>query len=351
MTYNDADISHLELLRSDLITRAIEVIEAGAVQFCFVVDDEKKLVGTITDGDIRRGLLRGESLDAPVERIMSRDFHSLSSSASEQEALALMLRKSLHQIPGLDERGCVVRLFLLEELIKQEKRANFVVIMAGGEGKRLRPLTQDCPKPMLHVGDRPLLQIILEQCIDAGFQHFYFSVNYLKDQIISHFGDGARWGVCIEYLEENQPLGTGGALSLLPQKPLEPFLVLNGDILTRVDYGRLLRFHAEHQAAATLCVREHTTQVPYGVVHMEDLHVRALEEKPLFSHYVNAGIYLLDPVLLDFASHERFIDMPQMLDKAMQDGRHVAAFPIHEYWLDVGHHDTLQLANRDWGSL
>jgi dTDP-glucose pyrophosphorylase len=342
------DIQSLQLTTSASLSEAIRIIDAGHVQIALVIDDSGRLIGTITDGDIRRVLLREESLDTSVEKIMFRQFRALPISATEEEALELMRRETLHQIPALDEQGRVVRLFLLEDLIKPKKRANPVVIMAGGEGKRLRPLTQNCPKPMLRVGGKPLLEIILEQCIDAGFQHFYLSVNYLKKQIQDHFGDGARWHVRIDYLEETQPLGTGGALSLLPQKPSEPFFVLNSDVLTRVDYGRLLRFHYEHQAAATMCVRKHTTQIPYGVVRMDDLHVLTLEEKPVLSHYVNAGIYLLDPALLDLVPRDRFFDMPQLLEKAIQHQHRVSAFPIHEYWLDVGHPETLERAHGEW---
>lgn len=340
---------------SDYLVRAeaslrevITIIDRGSAQIALVTDAEMKLLGVITDGDIRRAMLRNESLLSLAENIMSRDFRALPNSATEGEALAFMRHETLHQIPVLDEQGRVVRLFLLEELIKPKKLGNPVVIMAGGEGKRLRPLTQDCPKPMLRVGGKPMLEIILEHCIDAGFQHFYLSVNYLKSQIKDYFGDGTRWHVRIDYLEETRPLGTGGALSLLPQKLSDPLLVLNGDVLTRIDYGRLLRFHDEHQAAATLCVREHTTQIPYGVVRIDDLHVLTLEEKPVLSHYINAGIYLLDPALLDLVPHDKFFDMPQLLENAMQHEYRVSAFPIHEYWLDVGHPETLERAHGEW---
>lgn len=349
MSQSNIDIQLVQLTTSADVSEAISVIEIGHIQIALVIDDDRRLIGTITDGDVRRALLRGESLDTPVEKIMFRNFRVLSANATEEEALALMRRETLHQIPALDEQGRVVRLFLLEELIKPKKRPNPVIIIAGGEGKRLRPLTQDCPKPMLRVGGKPLLEIILERCIDAGFQHFYLSVNYLKEQIKDHFDDGAGWNVRIDYLEETQPLGTGGALSLLPQKPTEPLLVLNGDVLSRVDYGRLLRFHDEHQAAVTMCVREHTTQIPYGVVRMDDLHVLTLEEKPVLSHYVNAGIYLLEPVLLDLVPQDCFFDMPTLLEKAMEHQHRVRAFPIHEYWLDVGHPETLERAHGEWG--
>ena len=337
------------LVRPDASLReVIEIIDRGAAQIALVADAENKLLGVITDGDIRRAMLRNESLLSLAENIMFRDFRALPRDATEDQALAFMRRETLHQIPALDEQGRVIRLFLMEELIKPKRRENTVVIMAGGEGKRLRPLTESCPKPMLRVGGKPLLEIILEQCVEAGFQHFYLSVNYLKKQIQDYFGDGARWDVRIEYLEETQPLGTGGALSLLQQKPKGPMLVLNGDVLTRVDYGRLLRFHDEQQAAATLCVREYATQIPYGVVRMDDLHVLTLEEKPVISNYVNAGIYLLDPALLDLVPQNQFFDMPTLLEKAMQHQHRVSAFPIHEYWLDVGHPETLERAHVDW---
>ncbi len=326
----------------------VEVIDRGAAQITLVIDAERRLLGTVTDGDIRRALLRGMQLNTPVDRIMHRDFRVLPASATEKEALALMRRETLHQIPALDEQGRVVRLFLLEELIKPKARGNPVVIMAGGKGQRLRPLTENCPKPMLRVGGKPLLEIILEQCIEAGFQDFYLAVNYLKEQIQDHFGDGKRWQARIHYLEEDQPLGTAGALSLIPRRPSEPLLVLNGDVLTRVDYSRLLRFHAEHAAAATLCVREHTTQIPYGVVHLDDLRVLTLEEKPVLSHYVNAGIYLLDPGLLDLVPNDSIFDMPQLLELAVQQQHRVMAFLIHEYWLDVGLPETLERAHWEW---
>ena len=329
------------------IREVVALIDRGAAQIALVTESDR-LIGMVTDGDVRRGLLRGESLDAPLATIMRRDFRSLPANATAADALALMQRETLHQVPALDEAGRAVRLFLLEDLIKPQRLPNSVVIMAGGEGKRLRPLTHDCPKPMLRVAGKPLLEIILKQCLDAGFEDFYFSVNYLKEQIQSHFQDGSAWGARIQYLEEDKPLGTAGALSLLPQRPDHPFLVLNGDVLTRVDYTHLLRFHADHQSTATLCVREHSTQIPYGVVRMDDVKVVALEEKPVLTHYVNAGIYLLNPDVLDLVPTDAFFDMPQLLETVAQQGRPVSAFPIHEYWLDIGHPETLERAHGEW---
>ncbi len=329
------------------IREVVALIDRGAAQIALVTESHR-LIGIVTDGDVRRGLLRGESLDAPLATIMRRNFRSLPADSTPAEALTLMQRETLHQVPALDEAGRAVHLFLLEDLIKPKKLPNSVVIMAGGEGKRLQPLTRDRPKPMLRVAGKPLLEIILKQCLDAGFEDFYISVNYLKEQIQSHFQDGSAWGARIQYLEEEKPLGTAGALSLLLQRPEHPFLVLNGDILSRVDYTHLLRFHADNQSTATLCVREHSTQIPYGVVRMDDMKVVALEEKPVLTHYVNAGIYLLNPEVLDLVPRDAFLDMPQLLETTAQHGKSVCAFPIHEYWLDIGLPETLERAHGEW---
>lgn len=329
------------------IRAVITSIELSSVKIALVTESER-VVGTVTDGDVRRGLLRGVSLDSPVKNIMCRDFRYLPANTTAEEALRIMNQEALHQIPVLDEAGRLVHLFLLEGILKPRKLLNSVVIMAGGEGKRLRPLTRDCPKPMLRVAGKPLLEIILKQCLDAGLEDFYFSVNYLKEQIQSHFQDGSAWGTRIQYLEEDKPLGTAGALSLLPQRPDRPLLVLNGDVLTRVDYTRLMRFHADHHSSATLCVRDYFTQIPYGVVRVDDVKVVALEEKPILTHYVNAGIYLLNPDVLDLVPKDAFFDMPQLLEAAALQGKSVGAFPIHEYWLDIGHPEALERAHLEW---
>lgn len=342
------DIKRLQLGAKATLADAIKAIDSGNVQIVFVVDQHESLLGTITDGDIRRALLRGVTLEANVEQIMFRNFRSLPIHATEDDALALMRSESLHQIPVVDQQKRLCKLYLLEELIKPKRYGNPVVIMAGGEGKRLRPLTQDCPKPMLKVAGKPLLEIILNQCIAAGFENFYVSVNYLKEQIKDYFQDGARWGVNIQYLEEDKPLGTAGALSLLPMKPAEPVLVLNGDLLTRVDYSRLLRFHEENSADLTMCVREHTTQIPYGVVKMSDSRVMSIEEKPVLSHYVNAGIYLIGPRAFNCVPQDQFFDMPHLIEQSMLQNHCVSAFPIHEYWLDIGLPETLAQAHGEW---
>lgn len=330
------------------LREVIAVVDRGAAQIALVTDPHRRLIGTVTDGDIRRGLLRGLSLDSPVENVMQRHFQSLPATADELYALELMRCKGLHQVPVLDDQGRVERLYLMEDLLRPQERPNTVVFMAGGKGERLRPLTADCPKPMLPVGSKPMLEILLQQCVDAGFKRFFLSVNYLKQQIMDHFGDGSRWGVSVSYLEENVPLGTGGALSLLPQTPEHPLLVMNGDVLTRVDFRQLMSFHQEQHSEATMCVCEHVTQIPYGVVQIDGVSVVGIQEKPSLSHYVNAGIYVLNPSVLRLLEPGFACDMPTLLERTRAAGGQIAAFPFNEYWLDIGHPETLRRAHEEW---
>lgn len=329
----------------------MRIIECGAAQIALVVDDQQRLLGTLTDGDIRRGLLHGETLDAPAERLMNRQFRFVSSGEDQVAVLEIMRREVLRQIPMLDEQGRVMKLLLLQELLVPAQLPNAVVIMAGGKGARLRPHTEHCPKPMLPVDGKPMLEILLEQCIASGFRQFYLSVNYLKDQIIDHFQNGKRWGVSIDYLVEDEPLGTAGSLQLLPGSVEEPFLVMNGDVLTRLNTSKLLRFHVEHEAAATLCVREHITTVPFGVVQTQGVELAGFVEKPSYRQLVNAGVYLIDPKLLPLLPPHQATDMPTLLQSAQQAGQRVAVCPIHEYWLDVGKEEMLMKARYDWPRL
>jgi dTDP-glucose pyrophosphorylase len=330
------------------LLEAMRIINCGAAQIALVVDERQRLLGTLTDGDIRRGLLHGASLETPVDQLMSRQFRFVRSSEDHAAVLEMMRRDVLRQIPVLDEEGRVVQLLLLQELLSPPRLSNAVVIMAGGKGTRLLPYTEHCPKPMLPVGDQPMLEILLEQCIASGFSRFYLSVNYLKEQIIEYFEDGSRWGISINYLVENEPLGTAGSLQLLPDVLVEPFLVLNGDVLTRLNPSQLLRFHSEHKAQATLCVREHEIAVPFGVVQTNGVELTGFEEKPTYRHLVNAGVYVIDPQLLPLLQHNQATDMPSLLRAAQQAGHRVAVCPIHEYWIDVGRPETLQQAHREW---
>lgn len=343
-------IESLQVRPNTPLLEAMRIIDNGLNQIALVVDEKQRLLGTITDGDIRRGLLHGETLSAPVEQVMNRQFRFARSGEDQEIVLEMMRQNVLRQIPVLDSQGRVVELLLLQDLLSPTHLPNAVVIMAGGKGTRLRPHTEHCPKPMLHVDGKPMLEILLNQCISSGFRKFYLSVNYMKEQIISHFQDGSRWGVSIEYLSEDEPLGTAGSLKLLPGSIQSPFLVMNADVLTRLNLSQMLRFHVEYEASATLCVREYTTTVPFGVVETNGVELSCFKEKPSYSQLVNAGIYVLEPELLQFLPPNQSIDMPFLLEKAQKANHRVVVCPIHEYWIDVGRPETLRQAHDEWSS-
>ena len=330
------------------VLTAMRIIDSGSAQIALVVDNQQRLIGTLTDGDIRRALISGEPLTAAAESLMNTNFRFVRVDDDESVAISMMKKESLRQIPVLDESNHVLKLLHIDDLFKNKELTNSVVLMAGGKGTRLRPHTQNCPKPMLPVGGKPMLEILLNRCIDSGFKKFYFSVNYLKDMIIEYFKDGSDWNVSIEYLIESEPLGTAGSLQLLPKSLDAPFLVMNGDVLTKLDPFHLLNFHLEHQADATLCVREHEQTVHYGVVETDGIKLDCIREKPINRYLVNAGVYILDPSLIKLVSPNQFLDMPTLLQKANDKGFVVNVCPIHEYWIDVGRPETLKQASSEW---
>lgn len=333
------------------IRDVIQILDASALQIVLVVDESNRLLGTVTDGDVRRGILRCVPLTEPVERIMNPNPRVARADEDRESLLAVMRRTGLHHLPLVDESDCLVGLETLDELIRTRPRENRVVLMAGGMGSRLHPLTANCPKPMLKIGNKPLLGTILEKLIEHGFQRFYISVSYMSDVVRSYFGDGSRWGVDIRYLQEDQRLGTAGALSLLPEKPVEPLLVMNGDLLTKVNFSNLLDFHSKQNAICTMCVREYDFQVPFGVVKIDKYRMTGIDEKPTQRFFVNAGIYVLEPQALDFILANTFLDMPMLFEKMIEHNKDAAVFPVREYWLDVGHMTDFQRASDEYTRL
>ena len=333
------------------IRDAIQKLDSSGAQIVLVVDDGGRLLGTVTDGDIRRGILKGLAFTEPVQAIMNPRPTVMAADSGREMALATMKRKGLHHLPLVDGEGVVIGLDTLDEMIQSRAKDNWVVLMAGGLGSRLRPLTQDCPKPMLKVGNKPLLETIIENFIEHGFRRFYISVNYMAEVVKAYFGDGSSFGIEIRYLHESKRLGTAGALSLLPEAPAEPLFVMNGDLLTKVNFSQLLDFHATHRAVATMCVREYDHQVPYGVVNIDNHRITGIEEKPVQRFFVNAGIYVLAPEALPFIAAEQLLDMPTLFERLIGEGRETVVFPLREYWLDVGHLADYERANGEYHSV
>ncbi|GAB6052549.1 nucleotidyltransferase family protein [Magnetospira thiophila] len=327
---------------------AIRVLETSALQICLVLDDDARLIGTLTDGDIRRGILRGKGLDAPVTDVICSTPLVWDPDGDPVELLQLMSERSIRQVPLVDSQGHVVGLSIREELVTPRPLPNWVVVMAGGLGMRLRPLTETTPKPLLKVGPKPLLESIIGAFAEQNFQNIFLSVNYLADKIRAYCGDGHQWGVQIDYLEEQDKLGTAGALGLLPAPPTRPIIVMNGDVLTKVNFRSLLEYHQEQKAMATVCVREYDVQVPFGVVQLDAQRITQIVEKPVHSFFVNGGIYVLEPELVARIPPGQPLDMPTLLEEAIARGEHVAAFPVREYWLDVGRVDDFLQAEAEY---
>jgi dTDP-glucose pyrophosphorylase len=327
---------------------AIAKVDASGLQIALVLSPDNKLLGILTDGHIRRAILAGRSLHVPVSEAMSPQAVTVPAVTSRDQMLTLMRRKGFHHLPLTDETGRVVGLVTLDQLAGVATQPNWVVLMAGGLGTRLLPLTNDCPKPLLPVGGKPILQTIIENFAEQGFKRFFLSVNYKAEMIRDYFGTGERWDVQIDYLHEPTRLGTAGALSLLPEQPTHPILVMNGDLLTRVNFENLLQFHCDQRALATMAVREYDFQVPYGVIKLDGPHINSIEEKPIHRFFISAGIYALSPEALEYLPSETFIDMPTLFDKLIAAGKTSVAYPLREYWLDVGRHEEFTLAQQEW---
>lgn len=337
------------LVSSDTtIKEAIRIIDQGALKIALVVDEGQRLVGTVSDGDIRRGILKGCSLEERVQKVMNSTPTVVGQNEGREKILVLMRQKQIYQIPVVDGAGRLVGLEIIDTLLAPPRRDNLVVLMAGGLGSRLKQLTTDIPKPLLKVGDKPILETILLNFIEHGFRRFYVSVNYRAEMIETYFGDGSRWGVEIDYLREDRKLGTAGALGLLPERPTEPVLVMNADLLTKVNFQQLLDFHLEHKAIATMCVREYDFQVPYGVVKLDQHRITSIEEKPVQRFFVNAGIYVLQPEVLDQIPDGLPLDMPPLFDKLLELEKETAVFPVREYWIDIGRVSDFERANGEF---
>lgn len=331
-----------------MLKHAIEVLDQAALRIALVTDEQGVLLGTLTDGDVRRALLRHLSLDTPVREVMNANPKTAGKDWTESRILAVMEQYEVLQLPLVDSDQKIVGLANLHDLLNKHRHDNPVFLMAGGFGTRLRPLTNNCPKPMLKVGDKPILEQILKNFVDAGFHRFYISTHYMPEVIRDYFGNGEKWGVSITYIHEDEPLGTGGALGLLPHDEIDlPLFMMNGDLLTSLNIHSFLEFHENHNSVATMCVREYEHQVPYGVITSEGAQIKSMVEKPVHKFFVNAGIYLLNPELVKSVKCGMRIDMPTLLEQQIDIGNPVNMFPIHEYWLDIGRMDDFHRAQNE----
>lgn len=342
------DWKKVVLKTTDTMQTAIEVLNTEALRIVMVVDDQERLVGTVTDGDIRRGLIKHMTMEALASEFMFENPTYASEGENKEAILAVMKAKGLMQIPIIDEEHHIVGLETLRHFFELQRYDNPVILMAGGFGTRLRPLTDHTPKPLLNVGNKAILEIILEQFIAGGFHNFYISTHYKAEMVRDHFGDGSKWGVSINYIHEKEPLGTAGALGLLPSDLIDlPVIMMNGDLLTKVDYSDLLKFHMEQGGESTMCVREYDFQVPYGVIEADGNRVTKIVEKPVQSFFVNAGVYVISSSLVKSLDGLTYMDMPRLLEQTIERKGQVNMFPLHEYWLDIGQMEQFEKAQVD----
>lgn len=327
------------------IRQAIHSLEQSALQVVLVITADNRLVGTLTDGDIRRAFLKGHQMDSNIDQIVQTNPLAVPADMGREMVLQLMKINKIHQLPVVDHNNSVIGLHVWNSVLEPAIRDNCMVIMAGGKGTRLRPHTENCPKPMLEVSGKPMLEHIMDRAKEDGFRNFVISLNYLGHMIEDHFGNGERHGINIQYLREDSPLGTAGCLGLFEDIPKLPFVVTNGDVLTDIHYSDLLDFHVRHHADATMAVRQHEIQNQFGVVMTQGLEIEGFEEKPIYRSHINAGVYILNPESLIHINRNQKCDMPTLLEMIKESGGRTIVYPMHEPWLDVGRPDDLAIAN------
>ena len=343
-------ILQISLCIDSTIANALSVIDSGAVKIALVVDTDNKLLGTLSDGDIRRGLLRKKLLNETIEDVYFKNPITAKKGCSKEDLLHLCLVNGIAQVPIVDEDRKVIDLFIIDDGLQKKQHENHVVLMVGGLGTRLRPLTENTPKPMLEVGGKPILETIVRCFVDSGFTNITMCLGYKSNIVQDYFQDGSDFGANIDYIDEEKRMGTAGALTLLEERLDNPFFVMNGDLLTNIDFEKMLDFHVEYNSKATMCVREYDIEVPYGVVNVANENITSIEEKPIHRFFVNAGIYLLEPDCIDLIPDNEFYDMPTLFEELIATKEKVVSFPLQEYWLDIGRIADYERANIEYFS-
>jgi len=333
----------------DSIKTALEVIDKSGRGIALILDDEKRLIGTLTDGDIRRAILKGLSLDEPVNTVMNSNYVFVTRNYSRALVTAIFQNRGISQLPVLDDDMRVIDVIFYHEFFEEKAKENWALIMAGGLGTRLHPLTQEMPKPMLKVGAKPIIETIIEQLKSYGYKNIVMCLNYKADIIKNYFQDGANFGVNIKYVNERKRLGTAGAIRLAREYIDKPFFVLNGDILTKLNFDQFMQFHIKSGNIITIGTKKYEIQIPYGVVNLRDERVIDLQEKPVSSYFISGGMYCLDPETIDRIPGDEYFDITQLISGYLERGGKVGSFPITEYWMDIGQIDDYHQANLDYG--
>jgi dTDP-glucose pyrophosphorylase len=346
------DLEALKISPDATVRDAVARLDANATGILVMVDSDEHLLGTITDGDIRRGLLAEVGMDASIQKVAFKEPTTVSPEAGTAYALRILNRLKIRHLPVVDGEGRFVGMHLLAELAQRIGGAAELplsaVIMAGGLGKRLRPLTEDTPKPLIEVGGKPILERSLEHLAEAGVEDVFITTGYLGEQIEAYFGAGAKWDLHITYVREKERLGTAGALKLLEGELDRSFLVMNGDLLTNFSVAEMLDFHRDEAAQMTVGVRHYEFQVPYGVADVEGVAIKRLQEKPTYEFFVNAGVYMLEPELIERIPASTYFDITELIDELIADDGKVLSFPIVERWLDIGRPEDVDKANEKY---
>ena len=342
------DILKISLCIDSTIINALSAINSGSVKIALVVDSDNKLLGTLSDGDIRRALLGKKTLNETIENVYFKNPTTANKGSSKEDLLHLCLINGIAQVPVVDEDRKVIDLFIINDGTLKKQHENHVILMAGGLGTRLRPLTKNTPKPMLEVGGKPILETIVRCFVDSGFTNITMCLGYKSNIVQDYFQDGSDFGANIDYIDEEKRMGTAGALTLLEERLDNPFFVMNGDLLTNIDFEKMLDFHVEYNSKATMCVREYDIEVPYGVVNVANENITSIEEKPIHRFFVNAGIYLLEPDCIDLIPDNEFYDMPLLFEELIATKEKIVSFPLQEYWLDIGRMADYERANFEY---
>ena len=340
----DKNIKQFCLNEAATVRECMEVIDRNKQGIALIINDHGKFLGTVTDGDIRRFILSGGSVEKPVPRVMWSDALTAPVGTSREKIKELMNRYLVRNIPILDEAGCPCDIISLRDVVSEKDGAQCAVIMAGGEGRRLRPITEHIPKPMIEMNGKPILENIINSLSRSGIVNIFISLNYKADVIESYFKDGSDHNVKIGYLRENKKLGTAGALTLLPDVPSKPIVVINGDVITKANFLRLIEFHNQHRCVMTVAAIQYMLKIPYGVLNLSGQYLLGIKEKPKQKFLCNAGIYMINPEIVSIIPKNMEFDMIDLIREVVRRGLPVTTFPIHEYWIDVGEIDDLKKA-------